>query len=516
VFGQAEAVDYDSQTVTIAMTQEPPSLDTSRTTDLVSFFILGHINEGLIRYDQRGRLSPGVAESWQVTDTGITFNLRQDARWSDGSGVIAEDFVYAWRHIVDPANAAPYASILYPILNAEAIQRGHKSAESLGVTAVSDHVLQVTLEKPCGYCLGLMTHVTFFPIKAEFHQRQGERYAAEADTLLFNGPFQLQSWTHGTRLRLSRNPLYWNRDAIKLNRIEVAYITEDNRARLNLFRDDAIAFARLGADTVSEAVSQGLRLRTFVSGGISYLWFNHRKDRITKYLGVRRAVQSVFDSDEYVNRIVTIPGYRSTHTFFPSWLQGIEQRFVEEHPVVPPNIDQQQARGYLLDALEQAGHESAALTLLTVSSPTGVRVAEYLQGLLQQSLGIDVKVDQQTFKQYLQKSRAGDFDLALSSWFPDFDDIVTFADLLGSHNANNRGRYINADYDRILGLLQGGSDPTQRMAAAAELQRIIVTDVPVLPMAETGSTYLQHPRLKGVVRRVMGADPDFTFARVVQ
>ncbi len=155
------------------------------------------------------------------------------------------------------------------------------------------------------------------------------------------------------------------------------------------------------------------------------------------------------------------------------------------------------------------------LTLLTVTSPTGAKISEYFQGLFSQILDLDIKVDQQIFKQYLAKSRNGEFDLALSSWYPDFDDIVTYADLQASWNPNNRGGYVNPEYDKWVRLLQRSTDQRARMDAAAELQRILIEDVPVLPMAETGSAYVQHERLKGVVRRVLGADPDYTFARVL-
>ncbi|MGI9322818.1 MAG: hypothetical protein ACR2PJ_04460, partial [Pseudomonadales bacterium] len=140
---------------------------------------------------------------------------------------------------------------------------------------------------------------------------------------------------------------------------------------------------------------------------------------------------------------------------------------------------------------------------------------EYLQGLLRQTLNLDVKVDQQSFKQYLSKARQGDFDLALASWYPDFDDLVTYADLLGSYNPNNRGAYISKEYDHWLTLLQESTANTDRLSAAAELQRLVAEEVPILPAAETGSAYLIHPQLKGVVRRVIGQDPDYTHARVV-
>jgi len=169
-----EAVDADRQAITIALTQEPPNLDSTRTTDLVSFFVLGHVSEGLVRYDPRGRLVPGVAASWTVSDERIVFELREDARWSDGSAVSADDFVYAWSLINDPGYAAPYAAIMHPVRNAERVQAGEVPLSALGVSAPDEHTLVMELEAPCGYCLSLMAHAAFFPVKRSFHHEAGE------------------------------------------------------------------------------------------------------------------------------------------------------------------------------------------------------------------------------------------------------------------------------------------------------------------------------------------------------
>ncbi len=510
----ATAVDFASQTITIALTQEPPNLDTVRTTDMVSFFVIGHTQEGLVRYDRRGQMAPGVASSWVINDSSIDFNLREDARWSDGSAVLAEDFVYAWRLLVDPTTAAAYASIMFPIKNAERIQRGELSVAELGIEALGPHSLRVLLERPCGYCVSLMAHAAFFPIKQAFRERQGDVYAAEAANLLYNGPFLIESWTHGAALKLTKNPLYWNRQAIALNGINIDYITEDNRTRLNLFRDGRIALARLGAETVADAASQGMRLRTFASGGMSYLRFNVSEDRPLAERKLRRAMQLIFDSDEFVNKVIGIPGYKPAYSFFPGWLPGVEDKFALEYPLLKQPVNLALAR-QLVAEVKQANGELPSMTLLTVASPTGAKIAEYLQGIMGQGLGLSIKVDQQTFKQYLMKAESGEFDMALASWYPDFNDVVTYADLLASWNANNRGHYSNPDYDRWLKVLQVAGDKAERMAAAAQLQAIIAADVPLIPMAETGSAYLQHGNLRGVVRQVLGADPDYTAARIV-
>lgn len=513
----AQAVDYNHQTITIALTQEPPNLNTMQTTDLVSFFVLGHVKEGLLRYDRRGRLVAGVAESWEVDDLEVTFHLRKNARWSDGKAVTAHDFLFAWRHIIDPASAAPYASIHYPILNAEAIHKGDKAVTELGVSAPDDLTLKVSLQNQCGYFLKLMAHAAFYPVREGFFNQQDERYAAEPENLLYNGPFKLVSWVHGASLLMQKNPEYWDSNSITLNQIKIGYITADNRTRLNLFRDNSISLVRLDGETVKDAASQKLKVRTFVTGGVAFLRFNVRKGKPAANANIRKAIQAVFNPEIFVNRIIAIPGYRPAYSFFPSWLAGVDGKFQQEYPISPVNIDEMHARELISKARKElADSQVPALVLLTVASPTGNKISEFLQGLLKSKLDLDLRIDSQTFKQYLAKSRNEEFDLLLSSWFPDFDDIMTYADLLGSGNPNNRGGYESEEYDRWLRVVQGATDQRARMDAAAQLQRMIKNEVMVLPMAETGSAYVQHNKLKGVVRRVLGADPDYTYARVIK
>lgn len=512
---QADAVDFERQAITVALTQEPPNLNSLMTTDLVSFFVIGHVNEGLIRYDRRSRIVPGIAKSWQQADNQIVFELRDTAKWSDGSDITAHDFVFAWQTLNDPKTAAPYASIMRPIKNAEAIQKGELPASELGVKADGDHRLVVSLERPCGYCITVMNHAAFYPVKQSFYEAAGSKYGAESDLLLYNGPFKLVEWVHGARLKMVKNEHYWNRDEIQLQELNVGYITEDNRTRLNLFRDGSIALARMGADTVNDASAQGMRLRTFVTGGMAYLRLNHTDESPLSDIRLRRAIQKVFDTDEFVNKVIGIPGYKTAHSFFPSWLNGAEDKLGAEYPLSPIQRDIPAAKALIAEIEADTG-PIPAITLLTTTSPTGVKIAEYFQGLLKQHLGLDIKVDQQTFKQYLEKVNRQEFDLSLASWYPDFDDVVTYADLLASYNDNNSGKFNDPEYDRILQILTGSDDPKTRMAAANDLQKIIQEQVAVIPTAETGSAYLQHPKLRGVVRRVLGADPDYTFARVVK
>jgi len=513
--GMAQSVDAASGTVKIAIAQEPPQLNSMKATDQVSIFVLGHVMEGLTRYDRRGNLAPGVAERWELGDTTAKFWLRKDAKWSNGDPVTAHDFVFAWRSAVDPNTASEYAFILYPVKNAEAINQGNMPVTALGIEAIDDHTLTVTLERPTGYFIKLTAFVTTFPVQEKFYQARTEQYAADAKDMLYNGAFTLDSWVHSASMEMRKNPLYWDAEAIKLNAIDADYITADTRARLNLFIDDKIAYTQLDGETYKDALNNQFRIKKFVTGSIYFLEYNYRDNRITRNKNLRAAIQAAFDPEEFVNKVLQTPGNLPGRSLFPTWIQGVEKTFREEYP--PPEVkpDLTRARALLTSAKQELGlEEIPPLILLVSDSPTATKQAEYMQGMLKTRLGLDLKIDVQTFKQRLAKMTSGEFDIVGAGWGPDFDDIMTFGDLFASWNLNNRGRYVNPEYDRLVRVAMNSSDPKTRMDAMSGLQSILIEDAVMLPMYEQGVIYLQHPKLKGMRRTVIGSDPDFTYARI--
>ena len=248
------AIDSDNNSITITLRQEPPQLDSGRSTDAASFSVLGHVMEGLLSYDRAGQLIPGVAERWEIREDGATFWLRDNALWSDGKPVTADDFVFAWRRVVDPETGSQYAFITYPIKNAEAITNGDLPIQTLGVSAASDRQLEVTFEQATPYFDKLVAFITFLPAREDFFQSTNGRYAADADMLLYNGPYLLTDWVHGASMRWTKNPYYWNDEKGFLDEINVAYITTDVNAKLNLFKDAQIADTDLVAPMLPEAM----------------------------------------------------------------------------------------------------------------------------------------------------------------------------------------------------------------------------------------------------------------------
>tara|TARA_E500000331_G_scaffold138353_2_gene135142 strand:+ start:72793 stop:74484 length:1692 start_codon:yes stop_codon:yes gene_type:complete len=506
------AIDLDSKTITLLLGSEPPQLDSTRTTDSVSIMILGHVMEGLLRYDENNNIVAGVAEEWNIHDNGATFWLRDDARWSDGKPVTARDFVFAWKTALKPETASEYSFILYPIKNAEAINTGSMNIEELGVKAIDDFTLEVTFERPLAYFEELVAFPTYNPIREDFFNSTSGRYGADAIELIYNGPFMMSVWVHGAHVKLDKNPYYWDNERIKINSIDMPYMTSDAATTINLFRDGKIAMiGALGSEQLDTALRERWKLLRTSDGGSWFTVFNFKDDKITSNWNLRKALQLSSDSSELVNKIIKLPGYIPSESLFPVWLKGTNGSFRQEHPAtkIKPNLEL--AKQYLKKAKEELGIEgNISLTILVDDSPGSSKQAEYFQNLYSTKLSIDVKIDKQIFKQRLAKMRAGDFDIALYGWGPDFNDPLTFGELFASWNPNNNGSFFNEEYDKYVRISQTSLNKEERMQAFAKQQEILINEVALIPNYERGVVYVKDRRLEGLVRRVVGPDPDFT------
>lgn len=510
-----QAVNASKQIITIAISEEPPQLNNSLSTDQSSGMILGHVMEGLLRFSEDGNIEAGIAERWEITPERAIFWLREDALWSDGSQILAKDFIFSWTTALIPKNASEYAFVLYAIKNAKAINQGSMSPEFLGVSSPERGQLIVELERPLAYFDKLMTFPTYFPIQEEFYKSSGGRFGADANELLYSGPFVIKTWVHGARLLLEKNPYYWDRHNIRLNHINIGYITQDSSARLNFFQDGRIALTDLSADNLDTAMKNRWPIKSSQDGALFFLEFNHRETRLTRNLNFRKALQHSVDMEELVYKVTKLPGYLPGESLFPTWLRGVKDPFRKEFPAPKLQLDRSLAQKYLQRAKEELGVTSwPGLILLTGDTPTANTQSEWLQGVLKEKLGLDIKIDKQIFKQRLAKMTSGDFDMVLAGWGPDYDDPLTFGDLFASWNLNNRGRYANPTMDKAIEAAQSSIDAKTRMRAFNTIQRLIFEEAVILPMYERGSTYVINPQLKNVKRRVLGASTDYTKAYV--
>lgn len=498
--------------VTISIPHEPPQLDSTKTTDYISAMVLGHVMEGLTKFDSRGKIIPGIATSWQISGNGITFHLRKNAVWSDGKPVTAHDFVFAWQKVVEPANASPYASIMYPIKNAEAINtRKITDITQLGVKALDSSTLQVNFETPCAYFPALAAFTSFLPIREEFHKLKGKRYAADANDLLFNGPFKLTKWQHGSSLRFEKNEKYYDQSQTNIDIIDVPYIIAEKLPLFNFFRDKKIDLAELDKDTYQLAQRQGLKLIPFNDGAGVYILFNHDKSRLTSNINLRKAIAEAINVEELVNKIVAIPGNKPLYGLIPSYMPGIKLRFRQEFPLPKAKPNLQKARMHLSKAMKELNlPEPPTLYLLIDDFRTSE--AEFFQNALKKHLGINLKIDKQIFKQRLAKANEGDFDLVYWLWVPDYLDPMTFADLIASWNPSNQGKFFNSLVDKELKKAQSTIDQQTRMSSIAAAEKIALEHVALIPLHERAKLYVKKDGIDNIIMNPVGFYPNFTQA----
>ena len=211
-------LDYKNRAVTYYLGSEPPTLETMDEATSTSVMVTGHTFEGLMRYDAQNQLTYGVAKSHAISEDGrtYTFKLRENALWSDGIPVKAQDFEFAWKECINPKKASKYAFIMYFLKNAEKANGGKVGLDEIGVKALDDFTLEVTLEQPCGFFLPLTTFLTYMPCRESFYKKYPGTYAAEAANCLYNGPFKMVEWKHESSILLKKNEKYWNRQAVWL------------------------------------------------------------------------------------------------------------------------------------------------------------------------------------------------------------------------------------------------------------------------------------------------------------
>lgn len=507
------AVDIRNNTITSYLREEPPQLNSMLATDAVSSVVLSHVMEGLLRYDENHELVPGIAESWEMEGDTFTFYLRDNARWSNGEPVTADDFVFSWTHSLLPSTGSQYAFIFYAIKNAEKINAGELPPSELGVVALDERTLQVTLETPIAYFERMAAYISYLPVHQLFHDATDGRYGASAGEMLYNGPFVMESWVHGSAIRLRKNPYYWDADRIKLDGINFGYMTSDPSTLLNLFKDNQIVIADLGAQMLEEAMLQRWQLNRWMDGAVFFIDFNFRSERVTANVNLRKALYMAQDSGELVNRVIKLPAYLPGKSLFPVYFEGESGYFRDEFPAPVYERDIPLARQHLQMALDELGLDRLPpLALLASDTPLARMQAEYYQEVFSRNLGIEVVIDAQIFRQRLEKMSQGEFDMVMTGWGPDYNDLLTFADLYASWNLNNRGRYNSPALDAQVRIAQSSLDQTERLRAFGEIQRILYQDVVNIPNYERGLVYVTHPQVRGIVRHVFGAEIDFTNA----
>ncbi|MFT0131892.1 peptide ABC transporter substrate-binding protein [Candidatus Enterenecus avicola] len=509
------------QIFNVVVQQEMPSADLSLATDTISFSALNNVYEGLYRLDADSKPEPaGAAELAEVSEDGLTYKLklREDAKWSNGEPVTAADYVFGWQRTVSAETGSEYAYLFAPVTNAEAITAGEKDASELGIKAVGDYELEITLTTPTPYFQYLLAFPSFFPQSQAVVEDNGDQYASTSDNAVYNGPFVLAGFDGpgtDTEWSYEKNDQYWDKETVKLDTINVSVVKESSTS-LNLFQDGQ-------ADDViltGELAQQMANDEAFVSEPLartSYIELNQREeDSPFRNEDLRKAISYAIDRDALVTSILGDGSLASTGlipkgmTFNPT----DNTDFVDEAESVI-EYDQEKAKEHWEKAKEALGIDSLSFEILASDTDSTKKAIEYIQSAIQDTLdGVKVSLSPVPFSVRLDRSNSGDFDVVMGGWGADYADASSFTDLFVTDNSYNRGRWTSEEYDAAVksSATTNAGNPDARWQDLLDAEKIIMDQQGVIPVYQNVEAHLRAPKVKGVVSHGAGAQYDYKWA----
>ncbi|AKS40514.1 Oligopeptide ABC transporter periplasmic oligopeptide-binding protein [Wenzhouxiangella marina] len=483
--------------------EEPQTLDPHLAEGVPSSTILRDLFEGLTTTAPDGRVIPGTAEHWDISRDGrvYTFYLDPQARWSNGEPLTAEDFVWSWRRVVDPATGASYSRMLAPVENAEAILAGELEPDALGVSALSETTFQVTLASPTPYFLGLLTHPTTFPVHRPALEAHGSAHVRPGH-LVSNGAYMLVDWQVRSRIELARNPHYRQADQVLIERV-FYYPFEDENTELNRFRAGDLHWTYQVPNSqfgwLEENMAEALMVAPWF--GNYFFTYNLQRPPFQDNLALRQALSLAVDREILTERVTRF-GEIPTFQLVPPGLPDYE-------PVVPEVAEWTQAEreAEARRLYAEAGYsedEPLEVELRYNSSENHRRLAVAVSAMWKQVLGVRTRLINEEFRVFLQnRAQRRVTEVFRAGWIGDYQDAFTFLELFHSEHGRNDAGYANPTYDRLLEQVSAERIPALRRNLMREAERMLLADQVILPVYIYVSKRLVDPRLQGWQENVM-------------
>ncbi|WP_246026510.1 peptide ABC transporter substrate-binding protein [Oleiharenicola lentus] len=492
-------------TLLVGNLAEPQELDPQLIAAYTDQNIAVALFEGLCALDERSSQPvPGVAERWVASPDGLTwtFHLRATAKWSNGESLTAHDFVASWRRVLNPALAAEYAYLLYPLKNAAALNAGQMTDFSaLGAEALDDRTLRITLERPTPFLPALTAQPVWFPVNPRALAKFGDANRRQSawtrpENLVGNGPFTLAEWTPSARLVVAKNPAYWDAASVRLSQI-IFFPTESPDVEERNFRAGQVHLT-YGLPTSKLATYQrenpaALRLDPFLQA--IFLRFNTTRPPFTD-ARVRRALSLAVDRDAIAASVLRGAG-TPARSFTPPDCAGYTAR-----ASVPTDFEA--ARRLLAEAGFPGGRGLPVLELQVRNDEHQPRVAEVLQAQWAKELGVSLTLAPLEQKTWVQNQQTLNYTLSGAGWIGDFVDPVTFLDLFVSTGGNNWTGWASADYDRFIAQAAATPDPAARREIFQQAEILLLEQAPVAPVFFGTRAYLIHSSVKGWEPSLLG------------
>lgn len=485
---------------------EPATIDPAKNSAVDGATLINHAFEGLMKLDKDNKIVEGQASKYEVNkdETVYTFTLREGIKWSDGEQVKAEDFVYAWQRLVDPKTGADYNYMIDMVKNANEIMAGKKKPKELGIKALDEKTVEVTLTTPTPYFLEVCAFPATFPVRKDIVEANADTWSTDPKTYIGNGPYVLKSWEHQSKMTYVKNENYY--DLKKLGPDTINFVLmEDKNTMLSAYKNNEILFADdLPSEEIDAMKDKGLVIEKQL--GTYFLSINVKKEGLDN-VKVREALSLALDRDYIVEKVAK-GGQIPADSFVTTGLTDADGK-TEFHENAKKWYDAKDYKGNVEKAkklLKEAGYENGKglPSIELMCNPGHEPIMEAVQNMWKENLGLNVTISSQDWNVFLETRKEGDFQVARDGWLGDYNDPISFIDMWITGGGNNNAQWSNKEYDKIVSEIKSTTDSKERYAKMHEAEDILAKDMPIIPIYFYTDLYLISDKLEGMYTSPLG------------
>lgn len=523
----AVAVAEKDMSIKVGLSTEPISMDPHIGNDSNTSTALLLAFEGLLNA-KGGKIVPGMAESYDISEDGLTYTFHlRDAKWSDGVPVTAQDFADTWARMLTRKDAMDLAYLIFPIKNAEAINKGDMEVSELGVKVLDEKTLEVTLSAPYPFMITLFASSPMYPIRMDLVEKHGNAYGNDAGTIVSNGPYLLKEWAHNDRMIFVRNPDYWDAESIEFDTVEIMTITDPNTMK-NMYDNGDLMWMDIPSPDMMPAYENVPGFSYFNAGGVQFIALSHKgtSEKTAKFTSNRNfimALSSAIDREGLVKAMYP-QNAPFTGVINPVIADGLGGKWGDTYDVSNKyhliKADEESAKKYLTAAMEENGcasvEEMPVFDFFTTSSDIQRTLAEYFQNVWAQTLGIKISIRQLEFTQYWENLYNQPYDIVRTGWGPDYDDPFTYLDMWNSNGGWNKTGWVDEEYNQLMIDANKEQDFDKRNKMFEKAEEILLTRAPIIPLYVSRGAYIINPKVENLHVNTFGARFDFRYAKIAE
>lgn len=490
----------NENSINLSISSEPPTIDPALGTDTTSGAVIDNVFEGLTAVTPDGEIVPAAAESWDVSEDGLTytFHLRENGKWSNGDPVVAGDFEYGWKRVLNPETISERAEFLYSIEGAEAYNKSEGAVEDVKITAVDDYTLEVVLRAPTSYFDEFVAMYTFSPVNPAVVNSNSSWAVDVSEDYVTNGPFVLSEWNHNSNYVLTKNEHYWDIDNVALDSVNVQIIESEATATSEFMAGSldflGSPYGTVSLDSIDLFREEGI-IQTQATSAI-YWYIMNVTDPVMSNPNIRKALALAVDRQNIVDNIAK-GGQLPALGYVPPMIPGFEEDrgYFED-------ADYDTAREYLAVGLEELGMEDPSELTINLSINTSEAhsvIAQDVQEKWARELGINIAIDNTEWQVYLDKLSMLDYQVGRMGWTGKYNDATTYLDMYRTKDVgNNDTGWESEEYKALLDESDFELDEEARYQLLRDAEAVMIDEMPVIPIYYYSNAFVESDRIQGM------------------